>query len=85
METFSIGSTLRHSTLRIDTAHPTQFIDLTDQVGSLVEAAGLRTGFAQVQSLHTTTGIVLTQHEPLLLADMEALLDRGAPKTLAYA
>ena len=84
METFSIGSTLRHSTLRIETERPTQFIDLTDELASLIEAAGVQTGFAHIQSLHTTTAMVVNEHEPLLLADMASLLDRVAPSSLAY-
>lgn len=79
METLARLSTFRHTTIRIDTQHPTQFIDLTDEVEALVAEAGLRTGFVNVQSLHTTTAIVVNEHEPLLLTDMAALLERVAP------
>jgi len=84
METFGIRSTLRHSTLRLESEQPTQFLDMTNEVASLVQSAGIHTGFAHVQSLHTTTAIVVNEHEPLLLADMTLLLDRIAPQRLTY-
>ncbi len=84
METLAPLSTFRHSTIRIDTQHPTQFIDLTGEVEALVAGAGLHTGFVNVQSLHTTTAIVVNEHEPLLLTDVAALLERVAPLDGVY-
>ena len=69
----------RQATLRIDTARPTEFIDITDRVRALVDTAGLHTGIVNVQTLHTTTAVIVNEHEPLLLDDFGALLDRLAP------
>ena len=55
--------------------HPTEFIDLTDRLERLVADAGLRFGILNVQTLHTTTAIVVNEHEPLLLADFQSLLE----------
>lgn len=84
METLVRNSTVRHTTLRIDTQQPTQFIDVTDRLEALVQEAGLRTGLVNLQSLHTTTAVVINEHEPLLLSDVGALLDRLAPKDAVY-
>ncbi len=84
METLGRSSTFRHTTIRIDTQHPTQFIDLTDEVEALAADAGLHTGFVNIQTLHTTTAIVVNEHEPLLLTDVAALLERAAPQDAVY-
>ena len=84
METLRPHTTTHHSTIQVESRHPTQFIDLTDELEALVRTAGVLTGLVNVQSLHTTAAIVVNEHEPLLLADFEALLERVAPQRLAY-
>ncbi len=79
METLTPASTCRHARLHITTRHPTEFIDLTDRLERLVADAGLRFGILNVQTLHTTTAIVVNEHEPLLLTDFQALLEAAAP------
>ena len=84
MQTYAATPTHRHAQLRILTDHPTQFIDLTDRLHAIVRAAGIQIGFLNVQSLHTTAAIVLNEHEPLLLSDFVALLERAAPAGASY-
>jgi secondary thiamine-phosphate synthase enzyme len=84
METLARSSTVRHTTLRIDTDQPTQFIDLTDQVEALVAATDIHTGLINIQTLHTTTALIVNEHEVLLLSDVAALLDRLAPRDAVY-
>lgn len=84
MDTLAPGSTCRHTKLAVTTTRPTEFIDLTSRLERLVAEAGLRFGFLNVQTLHTTTSIVINEHEPLLLADFAALLERAAPDAAAY-
>jgi secondary thiamine-phosphate synthase enzyme len=69
----------RHATFQVSTHHPTQFVDLTDRLEQLVADAELRSGLVNVQTLHTTTAVVVNEHEPLLLADFQALLEAVAP------
>src|SRR5207237_8543033 len=66
------------------TSCPTEFIDLTDRLASLVAMSGVRTGLLNVQSLHTTLGIIVNEHEPLLLADFATLLEKPAPRQARY-
>ena len=80
METLTPISACRHTTrIHLATTHPTQFIDLTDRLERLVADAGLRFGILNVQTLHTTTAIVVNEHEPLLLADFQSVLEAAAP------
>ena len=73
-----------HAIIRVATALPNEFIDLTDRIEALAAAAGLRTGLVNIQSRHTTTAIVVNEHEPLLLSDFDRLLSRVAPRGQPY-
>jgi len=70
--------------LRFESTHPTQFIDLTEQVRAQVRRAGLVNGRVHLQSLHTTLGIAINENEPLLLHDFQAMLERLAPGDATY-
>ena len=84
MQTVAPSPTCRHTTIRIDTEHPTQFIDLTSDLEGFVAASGVQSGLLNVQSLHTTAAIVVNEHEPLLLTDVAGLLERLAPVDAVY-
>ena len=70
--------------LCISTEKPTEFIDITDRVEEFVARSGLTHGLVNIQSLHTTTAIVLNEHEPLLMSDFTSLLARVAPRAFWY-
>jgi secondary thiamine-phosphate synthase enzyme len=78
METLTSPAICRHAAIHVSSEHPTQFIDLTPQIERVVAASGISGGMMNIQTLHTTTGIVVNEHEPLLLADFETLLERVA-------
>lgn len=84
METLERDTACGHTTLRIETERPTQFIDITGEVGRLVARSGIRTGLANIQTLHTTTAVIVNEHEPLLLADAADLFERLAPREAVY-
>jgi secondary thiamine-phosphate synthase enzyme len=63
---------------------PTEFIDITDRIAALVDAAGVSLGIVNVQALHTTTAILVNENEPLLLTDFEAALTRTVPADGRY-
>ena len=73
-----------HVNIRIATDHPTEFVDLTDRLKTLVVESGVRFGLLNVQSLHTTTAIVVNENEPLLLGDFGVMLEIIAPSNLPY-
>ena len=72
MDTLTPAAACRHSRLQITTRQPTEFVDLTDRLQLLVADAAIGVGILNVQTLHTTTAIVVNEHEPLLLADFQA-------------
>ena len=84
METLTPAPACRHSRLQITTRQPTEFVDLTDRLQLLVADAAIGAGILNVQTLHTTTAIVVNEHEPLLLADFQAALAAGAPDDGRY-
>jgi secondary thiamine-phosphate synthase enzyme len=84
METLTAPSICRHTKIRIATDRPTQFIDVTDRLETLVVEAGIRFGFVNIQTLHTTTAIVVNELEPLLLSDFATLLENAAPRDASY-
>jgi len=84
METVASAAVCRHSRIRIATDRAMQFIDLTARIEAVAGEAGIQAGLINVQSLHTTTAIVVNQAEPLLLVDFDALLARIAPKDAPY-
>ena len=70
--------------LRFETAHATQFVDVTKQLRDEVRRSGLRTGRIHLQSLHTTVGLAVNENEPLLLRDFANLLEKLAPVGAGY-
>ena len=81
----SPSSTSPHLTLTVQTRAPFEFVDLTVTLSNLIEALCIRDGLLTVQTRHTTTGLLVNEHEPLLLADLTAMFERLAPESIAYA
>jgi len=84
MDTLTAAPACRLATIAVATERPTQFVDLTDWLQSFVEDSGIRLGLINVQTLHTTTAVVINEHEPLLLADFATLLEHVAPAHTGY-
>jgi secondary thiamine-phosphate synthase enzyme len=84
METLAPAFVYRHTRVRIATERSTEFIDLTDSLTTLLAESHIVSGFLNVQSLHTTAGIVVNEGEPLLLEDFESLLHKVAPCEAPY-
>ena len=74
-----------HTRVRLLSKAAVQFIDITDEVRHVVSRLGVHTGVVHVQTLHTTTALVVNEHEPLLLDDFSDLFARLAPRDHAYA
>ncbi len=71
METLVPAAICHHGRIRVATERAVEFIDLTKQIEALAAEAGIRAGLVNIQSLHTTTAIVINQAEPLLLVDFD--------------
>ena len=71
--------------LAIWTREALEVVDLTARIEAFVEAAALEAGWVNVQSRHTTAGIVVNENEAGLVRDILALLERVAPRGAGYA
>jgi secondary thiamine-phosphate synthase enzyme len=76
--------TVSHHMLHLQTAAGLQFIDLTGTIRTLVAHSGVAYGMVNVQTRHTTTAVLVNEHEPLLLEDMRRVLARVVPQADAY-
>lgn len=61
-----------------------QFIDITDDIESVIKRSKIVAGQVLVFSQHTTAAIKIIEHEPELLIDMERMLCRIAPADATY-
>lgn len=77
-------SSFIHRFIRIATTTPTGYVDLTDELARLVARAGATCGLLHLQTRHTTTGLLINECEPLLLADIDERLERWAPADVPY-
>jgi secondary thiamine-phosphate synthase enzyme len=84
MDTLTPARTGRFTRIRVDTTEATEFIDLTDRLDQFIVEADVRVGILNVQTSHTTAAIVVNEHEPLLLADFRAFLERTVQQSTAY-
>ena len=84
MHTTTAPTRAQHMRLRLLSKAATQFIDITDELRHIVSQFDVHIGILHVQTLHTTTGLVVNEHEPLLLDDFGRLLDAIAPRNSSY-
>jgi secondary thiamine-phosphate synthase enzyme len=70
--------------VEVETERHLQFLDITDEVTHSLTDSGVQNGFAVVFSRHTTAGIRINEHEPLLLEDMTTLLEHLVPHAISY-
>ncbi len=70
--------------LEYETSTAPEFIDITDDVISVIEASGVRFGQVAIFSQHTTAAIKINEHEPLLLRDLARTLRQFAPPNAYY-
>ena len=83
-ETLNTVMRVHHETLQLETTEGVQFIDITNDIASIVTASGILQGWVNIQTQHTTTAVIINEHEPLLLEDLKELLERFAPQQYAY-
>ena len=84
MDTLSSARTCHSTDMRLATSRVTEFLDLTDRLERFVAETGIDVGTLNIQTRHTTTAIVVNEHEPLLLADFERAARTGAPRGVPH-
>ena len=78
------GANIYNDRLQFRTNGDDPFLDITDDVAAVVGRSGIRDGFVQIFSSHTTAAIRINERETLLLTDFRRLLDRIAPRDGHY-
>jgi secondary thiamine-phosphate synthase enzyme len=84
MDALSPVGSWQHTRIRVGTRQPVDFVDLTDRLAQLCTDARIGVGILSVQTRHTTTAIVVNEHEHLLLEDFREMLERTAPAAGSY-
>jgi secondary thiamine-phosphate synthase enzyme len=74
----------RHRQIQVTTQRCLEFIDITEKVRGAVEESQVCDGMVNVQTRHTTTAILVGEHEPLLIEDLTQALERLAPRHSDY-
>lgn len=74
----------KNKTVEIESKERFDIVDLTDGIVSFVKESGIRNGLVNIQSLHTTSVVLVQENEPLLLEDIKKSLERIAPKDTDY-
>ena len=73
-----------HRPIHLRTEEGLQFIDLTEEIVAIVARSGVQDGWVNVQTRHTTTAVIVNEHEPLLLEDLKRTLARLVPQDDDY-
>ncbi len=73
-----------HHTLAYDTKGGLEFRDISDDVSKLVAKSGVKNGLVNIQTMHTTAGLILNENEPLLIEDMKRHLEEIASQAEEY-
>ena len=84
MDTLVSARGCHHAVIGVATREPTEFTDITGHLDRLVSEAGVRVGTLTLQTLHTTTAIVVNEHEPLLLVDFGDCSSGRRPSDAPY-
>jgi secondary thiamine-phosphate synthase enzyme len=79
------GARVRHLLISVVTRDPVEFLDITAALARSVGNLGLRDGMLTVFTRHTTTGLLINEHEPLLLSDLQAMFERLVPDAGPFA
>jgi secondary thiamine-phosphate synthase enzyme len=83
--TASAGGLVVHGeTFTVETHERLELVDLTDRVMALVRQCGVREGFINLWSLHTTCALFINEFQGALLADIKAFLERTVVREAPY-
>jgi len=71
-------------TVTVNTQERTDLVNLTNDIRDFVISTGVKDGYVQVSSLHTTAGLIVNEWQDALLADVKATIERMVPRDTYY-
>jgi secondary thiamine-phosphate synthase enzyme len=71
-------------TITVNTGERTELINLSDELCGFVASTGVKDGYVQVSSLHTTAGLFMNEWQDALLTDMRSMIEQIVPRELYY-
>lgn len=74
----------RFFSILLKTKKSFQFFDLTEKIKKIVKKSKIKNGILLIQTLHTTTALILNEKEPLLLKDFQEILEKLFPRNKKY-
>lgn len=73
-----------YTQLELDTKLGISLHDITPQINACIAKAGVKNGYVNVLSRHTTTGVTINEAEPRLMDDVRQFLRKLAPPDHPY-
>lgn len=61
-------------TIYLDTSERFEFLNLTNRIRDLIDRSGVRAGFVNLNTLHTTVCLFINEWQDALLQDMKSIL-----------
>ena len=70
--------------IEVQTPSSTALTDITDRVRQAVQSSGCKEGLATIYSPHTTTAVIINEHEPRLVEDILKTYKKLVPPGRGY-
>jgi len=71
-------------TITVKTHERTDLVNLSDDIREFARSTGVKDGYVQVSSLHTTAGLIVNEWQDALLADVKNLTESIVPRDTYY-
>lgn len=71
-------------TISVKTNERTDLVNLSDDIREFVESTGVKDGYIQVSSLHTTAGLIVNEWQDALLSDIKSTIENMVPRDTYY-
>jgi len=72
--------------INIRTKSRTEFVDITSEIQSLVDEAGVKSGICHIYVPHTTAGITINEGaDPSVVKDIQTMLSKLIPHSFNYS
>lgn len=71
-------------TITVKTHERTDLINLSEDIREFAESTGIKDGYVQISSLHTTAGLIVNEWQDALLSDVKNVSESIVPRDTYY-